>query len=249
MRDVLYLFAAVIGFTVLAIAWTVLRARRRTRRLAALAPALGFAFEPSGDAALQPGLADAPVFALAFLCHGRIANVLSGSVQGRKVTVVDCSYRTGGAAGEQRVYSQTIACFPVAGLPDFTLHPQAGIPPRFAQKTAAVLAGIGTLFSGDRRWGVLRQVLQEMDEPGIAFETHPNMAARYWLRGPDREAIRSLFQPAVLDFFEKEAAAPVSVESAAGWLVVYRRNRLVPPAEMSSFLDQAAAVAGLFRRS
>ena len=140
-----------------------------------------------------------------------------------------------------------VACFPIKGLPAFTLHPQAEMPPRFALKAAEFLAGIDQPFaSGDPRSQLLREAFRKIEEPGIEFETHPKFTRTFRLQGPDREAVRALFQPAILDFFERQAPAPVSVESAANWLVVYRRQKLVLPAKMADFTDQTAAIGRLF---
>ena len=248
MREAFYLFGGVIALTFIAVCWMVGMARRRTKQMAGVARKLGFSFEPDGHALLeQRGLSEAPLFALASICHGRISNVLTGKAGGVNLTVLDFSYQTGGTAGEQRDYAQTAVCVAMEGLPTFTLHPGTDMPPRFALKITEVLAGIGKpLSGGDPRWQLLQQAIHKIEEPGIEFETHPKFTSTYRLRSPDGEAVRSLFQPAMLDFFERQEQTPVAVESAANWLIVYRHKQLVRPSETEAFLDETAAISRLF---
>src|SRR5689334_942408 len=134
MQDALYIVSAIIAFTFVAICWALWMARRRSRQLSTVASALGFSFQAKDSTLLGSGLGEVPLFALASLCLGTVSNILSGSADAMNVTILDCEYRTGGAArpGEQREYRQTVACFWGQGLASFTLQPSTGMPPHFA---------------------------------------------------------------------------------------------------------------------
>jgi len=248
MQVALYLVSVIIAFTVVAICWTLWMARRRTRQLSTVASALGFSFQAKDSTLLDSALGEVPLFALASICLGTVSNVLRGSADEMKITILDCEYRTGGTArpSEQREYRQTVACFSGQGLASFTLQPSAGMPPHFALGTAAMLAGIGQRFSGgDARWQMLQQVLRRVEEPGIEFDTNPMFNRLYRLQSSEGDSVRRLFRPAVLDALVQQVSSPFSIEAAAGWLVIYRHKKLVKPSKLAEFVQQVATVARL----
>ena len=92
--------------------------------------------------------------------------------------------------------------------------------------------------------------------PGdIDLPEHPGFSDRYLLRGPDEQAVRTLFRPELIAFWE--GLDPEERWSAAGAgssLVVYRggkwsagRNKEIPPEEIEDFLRGAEAIAAQFR--
>lgn len=64
------------------------------------------------------------------------------------------------------------------------------------------------------------------------------------LQGSDEKAVRSLFHPHILRFFETQK--DWFVEAGGEWLMVYRRGRKVEPWGMRGFLDEAQRVHMLF---
>lgn len=78
----------------------------------------------------------------------------------------------------------------------------------------------------------------------IGFDTHPEFSKRFLLRGADENAIRTFFQPALLDFFCGLPAKPSwNVEAAGPWLIIYRAKKKVKPAELSLFAQQTERIA------
>ncbi len=116
-------------------------------------------------------------------------------------------------------HPQTVAAFPRAGrpLPHFELEPE----------------------------GRLEKILGMQN---IGFDSHPQFSKAWRLRGRDEAAVRGLFSPDLLSFFETvDTGQGWRVEGAARWLLVRRDRKLIRPAEMRTFVEQAAAIAGKFQ--
>ncbi|HET9399738.1 MAG TPA: hypothetical protein VFO34_02205 [Candidatus Acidoferrales bacterium] len=78
----------------------------------------------------------------------------------------------------------------------------------------------------------------------IGFDTHPDFSKRFLLRGSDENAIRSFFQPALLDFFRTLPEKPAwNIEAAGPWLIIYRAKKKTKPAELSSFAQRTDEIA------
>ncbi len=114
--------------------------------------------------------------------------------------------------------TQTVACFRLAGkrLPRFEMRPEN------------VLDRIGTMFG-----------MKDID-----FEMNPVFSKSYLLRGTDEAAVRALFHPGLLMFFEQHKGW--CVEGEDEWLGVYRSVQIVSPGRLRSFLEEAAQVATAF---
>jgi len=93
--------------------------------------------------------------------------------------------------------------------------------------------------------------------PGdIDLPEHPEFSDRYLLRGADEDAVRQLFGPELVAFWD--GLDPDERWSAAGSghsLVVYHdakwtdgRDKEVPPGEMEAFLRGGEVIAAAFRR-
>jgi len=65
----------------------------------------------------------------------------------------------------------------------------------------------------------------------IDFESHPEFSRQYQLRGGDETAIRQLFNPDVLEFFETHPG--LSVEAIDNQMIYYRRNTTVLPNDLA----------------
>lgn len=114
--------------------------------------------------------------------------------------------------------TQTVACIRLAGkrLPRFEMRPEN------------VLDRIGTLFG-----------MKDID-----FEMNPVFSKSYLLRGAEEPAVRALFHPGLLMFFEQHKGW--CVEGEGEWLGVYRAVQIVSPAKLRTFLEEATQVATAF---
>ncbi len=113
---------------------------------------------------------------------------------------------------------QTVAAFRLSrgSLPDFELRPEN------------LLHKIGAAFG-----------YQDID-----FESHPQFSRRYLLRGGDEDAVRKLFDPGVLAFFEGLEREPAWwVEGGGPWLVAYRWGVELKPANLQGFLSESTSIA------
>ena len=115
-------------------------------------------------------------------------------------------------------YTQTVACFRLAGrsLPGFEQSPEG-----LSDKIAAAFGS------------------QDID-----FESNPQYSNRYRLRGTDEAAVRSLFQPGILAFFEQHTGW--CVEGEGEWLGVYHRAKTVRPHALRAFLVEAREISRVF---
>ncbi len=133
--------------------------------------------------------------------------------------VVLCDYGyTSGKTG----WWQTVAAFPRAGrdLPHFEVRPE-----RWAQKIGQRLG------------------MQDID-----FESHPQFSKEWLLSGQDEAAVRGLFSPDLLSFFEAvDTRQRWWVEGKGKWLLVWRDNKIIKSAELRMFLEQASAIGRNFK--
>jgi hypothetical protein len=81
----------------------------------------------------------------------------------------------------------------------------------------------------------------------IHFDDHPIFSKRYFVRGTDEQAIRTLFQPRVLEAFEASREQWI-VQGQGEWLVAYRPFVIMPtsPDALRTFLDEGYNIFALF---
>ncbi len=187
--------------------------KKRTAALFDLATRIGFKFEPqvSDEEAATLGS-----FRLFNVGRGRRGNnLMRGRANGADVTVLDYRY-TIGSGKNSHTYSQTIVIYPAppgaTPLPDFTLGPE-------------------------HWWDKIGDVFGHHD---IDFEASEDFSKHYLLKGPDEQAIRTLFGAEPLGFFAQHQGW--NVEAAGGALVVYHTGQRVKPEELQPFLAETAAV-------
>ena len=233
MVNGIQIFGAFLLFIAIAIVLSVWRGNRRASQMAAMAGQLGYQYRVDGYDLLAEGLGQVPLFSLSPV-SGKVLNVLTAAAGDLPVTVCDYVYSTGASPSNQRTYAQTVACFRMPGLQSFTLHPASEEPPHFVAASAAMLAGLGEKFSGDPRWEMLQGTIQRLGQQGTKFGS-------YILRGAES------FQPLVGETLEQNAAAHLSIESAGGWLAIFRAHHKVKPADLPDFIERATALARLFR--
>jgi hypothetical protein len=202
--------------------------KKRTEQLAQVAAEMGFTFEPAGDALLASGLGTLPLFNRG---HSRkTKNVLRKLVRGTEIIVLDHQYTVGSGKNQRTCRHTAVVFHPTDRGPfvEFEMRPE-----RFFHK-------VGSLF-GYR---------------DIDFETHPKLSKRYLIRGPDESAVRSVFAPAVLDYFEN-SPGHWSIEARSAWIMFLHENPArsfrvssgpgrVDPSEIAQFLAEATKVYLLF---
>jgi hypothetical protein len=252
VHSILLVFGAVLALTIVAVIWTLIRGRRRGASLAATAQRIGFSFEPDGRSLLEEGIAQVPIFALASIRQGELSNLLRGEVGSSPLIACDCHYWTGHAGTGRSDHEQTVFCFRMGdeSLPDFILRPRRNVVDQklvsFGLGLAKIPAGMVKKALGNSRTEPWNRVIEGLEDKGIEFVDHPAFSARYQLNGSEPEAVKGVFRPSVLEFFEEQREPLPCVEKAGKWLVTYRRDVLVKPDELSQALSDANSVRGLF---
>ena len=210
------IFGGFFVFALGAIVYGFFAERKRTTAFGEAAADLGFTFDPAPRANLPDDLQDLYLFTQGRSRRAR--NILRGRTADLDVTVFDYSYTTG--SGKNRTtYNQTVACFRTGELhlPTFSLRPES-----FWHR-------VGGLFG-----------MTDID-----FDTHPMFSDAYLLKGPEEDAVREVFTPEVLEFFEERPG--VCVEADSKVLVFYRQNKRIDPATLRDFLAEGFEVMTTFR--
>ena len=212
----LVIFAGFFLIVAALIAYGFIADRKRTAAFAEAAADLGFEFDPSPRANLPDDLTNLYLFTQGRSRRAR--NILHGRTADLDVSVFDYHYTTG--SGKNRTsYNQTVACFRTGDLhlPTFSLRPES-----FWHRIGGLLG------------------MQDID-----FDTHPVFSKAYLLKGPEEAAVREVFTPEVLEFFEERTGLCVEADSKV--LVFYRQNKRVDPATVRDFLAEGFAVMTTFR--
>lgn len=190
--------------------------RRRSEKIQAIASKLGLTFRR------KPTDADKNLIAgcsIGNAGHSRaVTNVLEAAQSAElKITLFEYAYTIGYGKSAQR-YNQTVTRMQtsVLNLPAFALYPET------------IFSKIGKLFGG----------------ADINFPEAPVFSKKYILRGPDEAAIRALFTPTVLQFFEQRQA--LTVDAGGDTLFLHRSNRRVKPDELEAHIAEARNVLALF---
>jgi len=177
---------------------------------------MGLSYAEKGDKAL---LASLDHFRLFKKGHSRrITHLVQGQANEIDLKVFDYRYTTGGGRNAS-AHRQSVLLLrtPDLNLPAFTLRPEG------------LLDKIGAVFG-----------LQDMD-----IEDRPDFSKHFILRGLDEAALRRLFRPEVLAWYETHHG--VSTEGAGQELVFYRAGKRVPPEGLPARLEEGFALLTLFR--
>ncbi|MFO0947210.1 MAG: hypothetical protein U1D30_14915 [Planctomycetota bacterium] len=143
----------------------------------------------------------------------QVLNLLRGETRSVQLSLFDYQYVTG--SGKNATTHKTTALLirsPSLMLPRFTLKPE-----NFFHR-------IGTFFG-----------LKD-----INFEEHPEFSRKYLLKGKNEEAVRALFVPSRLEFFE--GTNGTYVEGDGDQLVFCRPGERVDPDKLRSFLEEGFAI-------
>jgi len=130
---------------------------------------------------------------------------MQGSIGGHTAAVFDLAYRNvGGSGGGTTTSRQTMYVIEssLLNLPEFYLRPE----------------------------GVMERVLNTLDRVDIDFAERPGFSGRFMLYGKDENAIRSLFTPPKLDFFER--IPNLCVFGRGNYLFLYQSRTPAPPAQI-----------------
>jgi hypothetical protein len=191
--------------------------RRRSDKVQAIATRLGFTFRRKATDADKALIVGCHI---ANAGHGHVtSNVLEAAQSDElKLILFDHVYTIGYGRSSQQ-YKQTVTRMqsPILNLPSFVLFPET-----FFSK-------IGKLFGG----------------ADINFPEAPQFSKKYILRGPDEAAIRSLFTPALLQFFERQER-PLTIDAAGDTLFAHRTSRRAKPEEIESYVAEAKQILAQF---
>jgi hypothetical protein len=210
-----------IGIVVVAIViWiSVLRANKRSGEVEAVAQTMGMSFE--GDKWSEPVLSqDLTTQLFRKGSSRRFVNIMTGTSEEMPARLFDYAF-VEGSSTQSRTVNQTVAAYvdPAASLPEFAITP-------------------ASLF---------KKLDGLLGPKPIAFDTNPEFTRRYRLTGSDEAAVRALFVPDVIAYFESlEPAGNWTVEGTGSTVVVYRAGKRVAPAELAKFLDDTSSRARTF---
>lgn len=191
------------------------REKKRTAELKDTAASLGFEFIPKDNSEYLKSLKTLNSFSRIGRSQ-KILNLMRGRSSNIEVTIFDHTYVI--STGEHsHTRKQSVICFQseAFSLPDFTLAPK-----KFWNKIGSMLG---------------RQ--------SIEFNTHPAFSENYLLRGDDIDAIREVFTPPVLEYFEEHLG--YNAEGSGNQLLLYKASKRIPPAETTAFLEEGLQALSL----
>lgn len=209
-----------------------LKQKRHTRRLRGRAEQLGLSFSEEGDARLY---SQAHRFVL--FSQGRTGQT-QNLMQGRRPTgeddeVVDVAlfeyifttpfgrYVENWRQTVARIHDDTL------DLPTFSVTPEP----------------IFNAILENAREPELRERL--VGTPSLDFPAHPAFDKEMHVQGPDRSAIRPLFNDDLIALYEDSGV--LCTEGSGPYLLFYRYDHLMAPDEIEGFLEMAMAAYRLYR--
>jgi hypothetical protein len=217
MLEVLEVVLPVLAvFTLVVGGWAIARhfERQRSEALNSLAARRGWHFEPEAPELLHR----MERFDLLAIGDSRTAtNALSGEADEGQFTLFDYTYVTG-SGKSRRTWRQSVCLLesPTLDLPSFRLEPEG------------VLQKLGALFG-----------VQDIDLPG-----HPEFSTRYTLRGRDEQAVRELFGPEVVRFFERRRGWSCAGQGQE--LFLWRKGERAKPEGAEALRGDGLELAALF---
>jgi hypothetical protein len=189
--------------------------KKRTEAFQKLAEEMSFEFFPAGAAGMQEELGEFHLFNIG---RGKvIKNHLQGKAGGTELNIFDYRYIVGHGKHQQTV-SQSV----------FVARSEGMNLPLFSMRPESIWHKLGNLFG-----------LHDID-----FESHPIFSRRYLLKGPDETAIREVFQPPILEYFE--AHQGLNVEGI-GDLLIYSTYKRLKPEKIRDFMAEGFAILKLFQ--
>lgn len=212
--DGLIIIGAIAGFVLffgLVIFLAIRMEKKRTAAFELAAQQMGLEFHPEGTADLISRHLHFPSFNKGR--DQRAKNHMAGELQGIRIDLFDFRYTTG--SGRNRTaWNQTVLSIAShhIDLPDFTISPEG------------LFAKIGSVFG-----------YQDID-----FDTHPEFSRHFLLRGPDEAAIRLLFSPPVLEWFQNHLG--VTADANGDMFVFFRASRRAKPEQIPDLLKEGLSL-------
>ena len=143
----------------------------------------------------------------------KASNVMIGTANDEEVTLMDFYFQVGHGKNAQRNL-QSVAIFEYAGwnMPTFMLRPE---------------------HFGDR-------IKSSFGKDDIDFDDSPIFSKKYFLQGPDEEAIRGFFTPQLRSFFAERQGWYVEANDYR--LLICRKGRQKKPSNMIEFLRECLLI-------
>jgi hypothetical protein len=207
--------ALIIGIIVVAVIIGNKREKERTQQMKGVASLLGWQFSEAAPLNWIPNLEK---FALFSQGHSKILkNFVYGELEGTKAALFEYRY-TVGHGKHQSTFNQSVVYFEPRNLnaPSFSLRPENAF-----HKIAAAFG------------------YQDID-----FGNRPTFSSKYLLRGADEPAVRSLFNEALLGFYEMNQGS--SADGDGNQLFIFRQNQRTPPHESQAFVNWALEIQRLY---
>lgn len=79
----------------------------------------------------------------------------------------------------------------------------------------------------------------------IDFEDFPQFSKQYYLKGKDEERVRNEMNESVLHFFTLQKGW--NLEGLNFYMILYRKNKLIPPDQITTLFESGGKVFDLFR--
>lgn len=151
--------------------------------------------------------------------NGKITNVMRRTVGDTEVFMFDYSYVISTGKSAHRV-SQTVffANDKKWFLPNFRLRPESW--------WHKILSGIGM-------------------QKDINFEENPAFSEKFWLKSEFEDLVHQQFTPALQQFMMEKP--PVHLEGNNYYLVAYKPNKLLSPADTEAFFENCCALTKLLQ--
>lgn len=211
----LLIIAGMIAIVIAIVAISYWMDKKRREALQQTATELGLDFFPDGSETLQAELSAFKLFN-----SGRakkLTKLIKGESDEVQISIFDYQYTTG-SGKNSHTHSQTVAAMqsPTLRICEFSMRPEN------------MLDRLGSMIG--------------MDD--IDFDSHPNFSKWFLLKGANESAVRQLFKPAVLSYFEGKKG--ISVEGQSAQIIIFRPGKKTKPNEVKNFLAEAYEVYGIF---
>ena len=192
---------------------SISRQLKRQKELQVMADSLGFSYNDEQTEKVRELLESSSM-----LGNEMFFNVLGGTFNGTYFAIGDFNITVGSDSRKRKQY-QTYVVIHSGKLtsPNFCLQPESALF-RMAE-------------------GLLNRLTGSVD---IDFPTHPDFSDNYFLKGSNEDAVREIFTPRVLEYFQ--AHHGLSVEVFNGTLVFFRLGELVKPEDIKALIDNAMEV-------
>ena len=140
-----------------------------------------------------------------------------GEIEGVKTAVFDYRYTVGGGKNSQ-TFNQTVVYLEPRNLslPFFSLRPEH----------------------------LFHKLISAFGYQDIDFGNRPTFSSKYLLRGPDEQAVRNLFDDALLGFYEMNPG--LSADGGGNQLFLFQQNYRQPPQQIQSTVNAALQLQRLY---